>query len=144
MTFEILLAEDDCEVRRLLVRALGQDGYLITEASSGSELLDAVWTRAARKRSFDLIISDVRMPGFTGLEVLEILRDRHDPLYEFEPLQTTPIILITAFGDDAVHAAARRLGAVVFDKPFDVDQLRLCASRIVAPQHVDGLPGGGD
>ena len=131
---EVLLAEDDRDLRRFLAQALQRDGYHVTEVDSGHGLLDELWERAASKAGFDLIISDVQMPGFTGLEVLEVLRDKCVVADDYEPqLRDTPLILITAFGDPQVHADARRLGAVVFDKPFDVDDLRALAVKLVQP-----------
>lgn len=146
---EVLLAEDDRELRRFLALALQHDGYRVTEVDSGHALLDQLWNRAASKASFDLIISDVHMPGFTGLEILEILRDADDPDDEYAPhIHDTPVILITAFGDLRLHADARRLGAVVFDKPFDVDELRAFAVTLVQPVDEFGSlyreHGGGD
>ena len=125
---EVLLAEDDRELRRFLVEVLQRDGYRIIEAESGHDLLDRLWERSRSKCGFDLIISDNRMPGATGLAVLEGLRNECEP-----PIGDTPIILITAFGDPKVHAEAERLGAVVFDKPFDIDSLRECAVKMVKP-----------
>jgi two-component system response regulator (stage 0 sporulation protein F) len=108
----VLLAEDDHEVRWLLAAALRQQGYQITEADSGPKLLEQLWKRAASKSSFDLIISDIRLPGMTGLEVLQALRTRADPRDEYRPqIHETPIILITAFGDAEVHRGAARLGS---------------------------------
>jgi len=134
MRVDILLAEDDLEVRRFLAQALRNDGFRITEAVSGTQLMDRLWERAASKAGFDLIISDVRMPGFTGFEVLEMLREQVDSSDELEPqVRDTPIILITAFGDAGLHAAAARLGAVVLDKPFDIADLRACANRLLTP-----------
>ena len=64
---------------------------------------------------FDLIISDIRMPGITGMTILDGVQ-----LFEGFP----PMILITAFGDEETHAEAKRLGvAAIFDKPFDLDEL---------------------
>ena len=115
---QVLLAEDDPELRRWLSEGLTQKGYQVTQAVSGDELLERLWERSHEKTDFDLIVSDVRMPGLNGLEVLEGLRD------EFEPsIGQTPIIFITAFGDSEVHDEAKELHAVVFDKPFDVDEL---------------------
>ena len=114
----VLLAEDDTELRRWLSEVLTQNGYSVTQAVSGDELLERLWERSHEKTDYDLIVSDVRMPGLNGLEVLEGLRD------EFEPsIGNTPIIFITAFGDHEVHEEAKELRAVVFDKPFDVDEL---------------------
>jgi DNA-binding NtrC family response regulator len=63
----------------------------------------------------DLVISDIRMPGLSGLEILEGLSKRED---------FPPFVLITAFGDAATHAAAEQNGALaLFDKPFDIDDL---------------------
>jgi response regulator RpfG family c-di-GMP phosphodiesterase len=64
---------------------------------------------------FDLIVSDIRMPGVTGLEVLE-------GIHEAEWF--VPMILITAFGNEEVHRQAEELGAAgMFDKPFDINDL---------------------
>jgi hypothetical protein len=60
--------------------------------------------------------------------VLDGLRDDCEP-----GIGDTPIILITAFGDPHIHADATRLGAAVFEKPFDVDDLRDCATELIAP-----------
>ena len=68
-----------------------------------------------KEASIDLVVTDIRMPGLTGLEVLESLFDRHGH---------PPVICMTAFGDPETHALAGRLGAAaVFDKPFDIDIL---------------------
>jgi DNA-binding NtrC family response regulator len=67
-------------------------------------------------RPLDLIITDVRMHGVTGLEILAGLREND---------WSTPVILMTAFGDAELHAEAMRLGALaVLDKPFELDALR--------------------
>lgn len=130
---EILLAEDDPEVRRVIVDAFRRTGSRITEAESGHDMLARLLERAHSKAGFDLIISDVRMPGFTGVDLLEALRDIADSIDDYAPdLGDTPIILITAFGDHEVRARARRLGATLFSKPFDIDELRTFAMTLVA------------
>lgn len=135
---EVLLADDDREVRSVLAFALREAGYSITEASSGDDLFEHLWARAECRSGFDLIISDVRMPGASGIEVIELIRDLCDPGDPYEPeVHETPIIFITAFGDLELHAAAARLGALVFDKPFDIADLRAAALGLVAP--VDDL-----
>ena len=123
----LLLAEDDFEMRRFLSAALRRDGYEVVEAASGAQLLDSIGPSLAYSSGFDvdLIISDIRMPGLSGLEVLAGLRT-----YAGAP----PIILITAFGDRETHERAEQLGAVaVFDKPFDVDDFRAFIRTVVRP-----------
>ncbi|RKH08817.1 response regulator [Corallococcus sp. CA047B] len=113
----VLIAEDDREMRRMLARALGRRGCDVHEVPNGRELLGTLTRGLAGVEGTapDVIITDVRMPGVTGLEALARLR-RVD--------WATPVILITAFGDAATHAEAHRLGAAfVFDKPFDLDVL---------------------
>ena len=113
----ILLAEDDSEMRALLARALRRAGYEVRECANGIELLEhlEVFCTEGEIEKIDLVISDIRMPGLTGLEVLEGLREEKG---------FPPMILITAFGDEETHAEAERYGAVaMFDKPFDIDEL---------------------
>jgi DNA-binding response OmpR family regulator len=62
----------------------------------------------------DLIISDLMMPGYTGIEILSAIRQA-----DFD----TPVILITAYGDRAAHERAFELGAAMIDKPFGVNVL---------------------
>lgn len=121
----VLLAEDDTEMRRLLVSALRRERCEVIEARNGLQLLSQLEQEAERP-ALDLIISDVRMPGRSGLEVLRVLRltDRH-----------TPVILITGFGDPDTHAEAHALGALaVFNKPFDLDDLRTLVVSLRAPE----------
>ena len=131
---DILLADDDPEVRRVIADAFRKTGSRITEVGSGPDLFARIHERAHSKSSFDLIISDVRMPGLTGVEVLEALRDASDLSDDYTPrLGDTPIILITAFGDREIREKARSLGATLFSKPFDIDELRTYALTLVAP-----------
>jgi DNA-binding response OmpR family regulator len=110
----LLLAEDDFELRELLACVLRADGHDVVEARDGNEL----WTMLSEdgREPFALVVSDVRMPGLTAFDVLSRLQ---------RSLTDTPVILITAFGDQTTHLRALRLGASrVFDKPFDCDDLR--------------------
>jgi len=136
----ILLAEDDAEMRSLLVSALRLDGYEVVEASSGSGLLEEISMLLFRGEAIpaDLIVSDERMPGLLGSEVLAGLRKASWP---------TPFILITGFGDDATHRDAFQLGAsAVFDKPFELDDLRRSIAELLqrngAPARQAALPDG--
>ena len=91
----------------------------------GARLIDTLRAARATGRIPDLVVSDVRMPGQTGLDVVRTLRSWG---------WTTPVILITAFGDESTKCEAQSAGAtVLFSKPFDLDDLR------TAVQHF--LPG---
>ncbi len=118
----ILLAEDGDEMRAVVALRLRQQGYAVTECRNGAELVaelgdylqESPATEADRRR-FDLVISDIRMPGVFGLSVVEGAA---------ECRQLPPTILITAFGDEETHERAHRFGArAVLDKPFDMNEL---------------------
>ena len=123
---QILVAEDDDAMRGMLASMLRRYDYEVIEASDGLSLITQLEAEAAGRSSgppIELVISDVRMPGRSGLEVLEDLRAQH---------RNMPFILITAFGDPETHAAARRLGAIaVLDKPFELDHLRALVCNLL-------------
>jgi DNA-binding response OmpR family regulator len=125
----VLLAEDESEMRGLIARTLRKEQCDILEARDGSQLIRLLITHLLAppegREPVDLIISDVRMPGANGLDVIAALR-RQDT--------QTPVILITAFGDPDTHLEAYRLGAVmVLNKPFEMDDLRLVVRSLVEP-----------
>jgi len=123
--FRVLLAEDDAEMRDVVAEALRADGLSVVELSDGGRLLVDIATRLKAGRgdeSIDLIISDIRMPICTGLQIVAALRDAH---------WHTPVILMTAFGDEATHKHAESLKAVLFDKPFDIDDLRTAVANML-------------
>ncbi len=115
---QILLAEDDPEMRRLVADALRRIGHRVIEASTGTELLRLMVGPANERDSgpedVDLIVTDVRMPGGSGLDVVEVLRVAR---------LRTPVIFMTAFGDSETRARVERLGAILLDKPFRIDRL---------------------
>jgi CheY-like chemotaxis protein len=123
----ILLAEDDRELRTLVALALRDAGFEVVEAPDGNTLLEHL-ARAmgpdGTVERFDLILSDIRMPNFTALDVMVGARDF---------IGHTPFVLITAFGDPATHERALRLGATaVLDKPIRLDKLCGTVSAILA------------
>ena len=109
----IAIIDDDEPVRvatSSLVRSLG---FQAVAFSSAEEYL-----RSARRRSFSLLISDVQMPGMSGLDLQDRLVAESDRV---------PIIFITAFPHENVEKRARAAGAVcVLNKPFDHQTLVEC------------------
>jgi DNA-binding response OmpR family regulator len=122
----ILLAEDDAEMASLLVGALHNAGYETVTCSDGLQLLRRLkFTKEDGGEEYDLVISDIRMPNVSGLDVLRA---------ESYGGEFPPVILITAFGDEWTHGKARYLGAIdVFDKPFDIGELINRVREIVPP-----------
>ena len=122
----LCLADDDAELRELLGLMLRADGYEVHEVADGTELMEELsgYVRLGEWAApLDLIIADVRMPGYSGLEVLE--RFRHEN-------RDTPFLVLTAFTDSDVIARAARLGALVLRKPVELRQLQV-AVRDLAP-----------
>jgi DNA-binding response OmpR family regulator len=120
----ILVVEDDDEMRRLITRALLKDGYLAIGARDVAEALDWLGDPVLDTRPrFDLLITDVRLPGASGIDLIERIRAADWALN---------IIVVTAFGSAALHQGARRLGAAaVLDKPFDIDELRWVVGQLL-------------
>lgn len=118
------MAEDDSELRSLLTSLLRRDGFDVTDAPDGTavrELLHAV--AEGRAVTPDLVVMDIRMPGCSGIELLGELRRAG---------WSAPVVLMTAFGDAAVHRDASAAGAnAVLDKPFDLDDLRREVRRLM-------------
>ena len=124
----ILLAEDDDEMRRLLAQELYAAGYEVIQCHDGMNFLACLESFIINKATldFELIISDILMPGLTGLEIFE---DLHE--YKGFP----PTILITAFGDENIRRKAEQLGAVaMFDKPFEIDDLLSKVREVMPPR----------
>jgi CheY-like chemotaxis protein len=112
----VLVAEDDPELRHIIVESLQRDGQEVYDVSDGGALLLAL-ARSARFHYdvVDVVVADVRMPLCTGLQALETVRAIRSKL---------PFVLLTAFGDRDVHQRAKQLGAVLLDKPISMDRLR--------------------
>ena len=115
----VLLAEDDDEIRWALVDFLINlailFAILVTSVPNGNLLAEALRQLLAKQLLPDVIVTDHRMPGRLGIDVLASLSEHG---------VAVPVIVITAFGAD-VGEKARALGArAVFQKPFDPDDLR--------------------
>lgn len=106
----ILIVDDDRGQRSLLESFLRAQGYRTQTAASGEEALEILLNT-----SFTMMISDVRMPGMSGIETLRRVRQKHP---------TLPVLLVTAFADIRSAVAAMRDGAVNYlAKPIDLDEL---------------------
>jgi DNA-binding response OmpR family regulator len=136
----ILLVEDDAEMRELLAASLSRRSYEVVALADGEQAL--TWLgpgvlEGKPDRIPSVIVSDIRLPHFSGLEILEGMQLSSRPV---------PVILITGFGDADVHARADRLGAAfVLDKPFELRELLAAvASVLLSVPERDREPRGGD
>jgi DNA-binding NtrC family response regulator len=117
MTRSLLIVDDDAPIRASLGRSLREVAEPIGVAGSGAEALE----RIAASRP-DVVLSDVRMPGLDGLELLRIVRER---------VPSVDVILMTAFDDLQVVATAMREGAIDFlVKPLDLHHTRRLLERV--------------
>src|SRR5205823_360418 len=106
----ILIVDDDAGQRSLLDSFLKSQGFDTIPVASGEKALEAL-----RGAEFNMMISDVRMPGISGLETLRRARKEHTVL---------PVLLVTAYADIREAVGAMRDGALNYlAKPIDLDEL---------------------
>jgi two-component system cell cycle response regulator CpdR len=109
----ILLADDDAAARELVQRALASEGHQVVSTQDGAEALEKLQSAPA---SFDLLISDVQMPGVDGIELIE------------KAVALAPnlrVILMSGFADELDRAAhLKTLIACEISKPFTLEQVR--------------------
>ncbi|MBA2661444.1 MAG: response regulator [Bradymonadaceae bacterium] len=127
----VLLVEDDDNVRELLAAVLRASGYDVIELGDGIEALNYLAASSVYHDALprpDLIISDIQMPTFTGLDLLAGMR---------ESRPRPPIILFTGHNDPELHAEAYRLGADrVLRKPLSPEVLvQVVREVLVARAH---------
>ncbi len=110
--FKILVVEDDRDLNRTVCSFLNQSGYEATGCLSASEAYDAMYDTM-----FDLIVSDIMMPGIDGFEFVKSVRSLNENL---------PILFMTARDDIASKQRGFRIGIVDYMvKPIDLDELFL-------------------
>src|SRR3954471_22524875 len=112
----ILIADDDGAIRGLLKEFLGNEGFDTVEAGSGKEVLQAASTAEP-----DLLLLDLRMPEWDGMEIMRRLKERD---------LTIPVVLMTAYGTSSSAIQAIQLGAFDYlTKPFELDDVLLTVKR---------------
>jgi DNA-binding NtrC family response regulator len=110
---QILIIEDEEVIRRAVKRLLERNGYQVTEAGSVEE------ARSRALASFDLIISDVRLPGAPGTQIIEIATP-------------VPVLIMTSYASIRSAVDAMKQGAIDYiAKPFDHDELLMVVERII-------------
>src|SRR4026209_588188 len=108
----ILIADDDVSLRRGLAQALGEAGHDVEEAPNGNAAIEKL-----HEGFFDVVVSDLKMGGSTGLEVLKTAKQLHP---------TTAVILMTAFGSVSTAVEAIKSGAFDYvQKPVEIEEMEV-------------------
>ena len=115
----ILIVDDEKKMRRILQIILKDQGYKIDLAQDGNE----AWQHFQRT-SYDLVITDLKMPGKDGMELLGLINKKNSDV---------PVIVITAYG--SVESAVKAIKAGAFDyitKPFENEEIRIVVSKAIS------------
>ena len=113
-----LLIVDDDIAHRTMLRILLDWQYEISEADDGSTAIEEV-----RKRHFDMLLMDIRMPGVSGIEALDQIRSLRPYI---------PVLIMTAYFSDEIADLAIDKGAFgCLGKPFDFEELKLTMARAI-------------
>lgn len=112
----ILLVEDDESLRRIYAYHLTREGYAVEEAPEGHRALVLL-----EERPVDVVLTDVRMPGMDGRELMKVILERHSDL---------PVVVLTAYGTIEEAVEAMRLGAADYlTKPVEREALLLAVEK---------------
>lgn len=112
----ILIVDDDPRICETLSDILGEEGYHVVTASDGQEALDKI-----REGSFNLVITDIKMPIMDGMALLKEIEKSHADI---------EVIVITSYGNEGQQVEATRLGAYEYlNKPLNLDQLKIIITR---------------
>ncbi len=113
---KILVADDEQNLRRVLVALLRREGHEVVQAASGLEAIE-------RLTDVDVVITDLRMPGADGMEVLRTATKNHPHV---------PVIMITAYGSVGQAVEAIKAGAFDYiEKPFEQDSIRTIITKAI-------------
>ena len=118
----VILAEDNDDIRALFAAAFARDGYVVIQVTSGIGL--TAHLRTLRRDRTDAIVTDLRMPGMSGLRAVALLHESGWHL---------PVVVVTAFADDWAREEAAILGVdALVEKPCNPIQLSRLVTQLLA------------
>jgi CheY-like chemotaxis protein len=118
-TRKVLVVDDDPAVRKSIDRVLSGSGYAVITAENGEEAM-----RKLNEEKYDLVYTDIRMPGMSGLDVAEQVKARRP---------WTPVVIITGYGTEAAEARAKAAGVSNFmHKPLSPEMIEDSARDALA------------
>jgi two-component system response regulator HydG len=117
MVFKILIAEDEEITLKHLLSTFQKEGYEVSGFSNGLKALEGI-----KEENFDVLIADIKMPGLTGIELLEKIKEKNIE---------TEVIIITGYGSiDSAVAAVKKGAYDYITKPFDLDEMLFKVKKI--------------
>src|SRR5437016_11863489 len=120
----VLIVDDEASARDLCVEILGGMGLKTETAESGARALALL-----ESGHIDIVLSDVRLPGMDGIELLKIIRQKYPP---------TDVVIMTGYGTIQASVEAIKLGAYDYlTKPFKMDQFKQVFQRLVEKQGLE-------
>ena len=120
----ILVVDDEESIREFLDIMLRKEGYDVTCVEDGQKAIDIL-----KKKSFDLVISDLQMPNVTGIELLKHCRETYSDLL---------FMMITAFGTAESAVEAMKMGAYDYiTKPFKIDEVRINIANALRSRNLE-------
>ncbi len=113
---KILVVDDERNIREIVSMVFEKDGHEVFKASTSEEAIEYLDSEI-----FDVVISDIKLPGINGIELLKIIKDKSGDI---------PVILITAYASTSSAIEALKNGAEDYIiKPFDIDELRIIVKK---------------
>jgi len=124
MKSRILVVDDEESIREFLEIMLRKEGYEVSCVEDGQKALDAL-----KKKTVDMVISDMQMPNMTGIQLLKEVKDQFPDML---------FLMITAFGTTETAVEAMKLGAYDYiTKPFKIDEVRLNIANALRSQNLE-------
>ncbi len=127
---QVLVVDDDPIVGKSFNRVLSQKGYVVVTAENAAEALEKM-----RSQEYDLVYSDIKMPGMSGIELAEEIRARKP---------WTPVVIVTGYGSTDNQARAKAAGVSAFlNKPLSPEMIEESAAYAIheaAPVAVEETP----
>ncbi|MCI4445721.1 MAG: sigma-54-dependent Fis family transcriptional regulator [Candidatus Aminicenantes bacterium] len=120
----LLIIDDEKSLLEVLSMVFKKEGYEVKAAASGAEALEIL-----NSNSVDLVITDIRMPHISGMEILQYVKGN---------MPEVPVIVITAYGSIQQAVEALKAGALDYIvKPFDVEELKILVARGLERKHLE-------
>ncbi len=115
-TITVLVVDDELMMRKLVEKILTRDGYQVLQAEDGAEAL-----KLLEQKRVEIVISDIKMPGVNGFELLKLVKERYPKI---------SVVMMTAYGDTYSVKDALLLGADEYiTKPFKSHEIALVVER---------------